>query len=156
MFKQLSNGGAFLTTKVDDKINTMTIGWASIGTIWGKPIMTVYVRYSRNTYGLLEKAKEFTVSVPIIKELKEELMVCGTKSGRDIDKFTKCNLTAQKSKEIDTPIIGECQLHFECKVVFQQAMEPALVDSEIKDRFYKNNDYHIMYYGEIKACYINE
>ena len=75
----------------------------------------VPVRKSRYTHGLIEKSGEFTVSVPLNKDLKDALMFCGTKSGRDYDKFKECNLTPIPGKEIDTPVIGECQLHYECK-----------------------------------------
>lgn len=148
--------GVFLTSKSADKINTMTIGWGNIGFIWRKPIFTVAIRYSRYTYELIEKSKEFTVSVPLKKDMKKELEFCGSKSGRDVDKFEKCSLTAENPKVISTPIIGECELHFECKVVYQQAMEPGLVDKNIKTNVYSNNDYHVLYYGEIVSSYIKE
>lgn len=150
--KQLPKG-VFLTVKNGDKINTMTIGWANIGVIWGKPVLTVAVRYSRYTYELMEKSGEFTVSVPLNGGFKNELAYCGTKSGRDVDKFKECNLTAKDSKFLSTPLIGECELYYECKVVYKQAMEPALLDESIKERFYTNKDYHVLYYGEILAQY---
>ncbi len=155
LYEQLPKG-AFLTVKANGKPNTMTIGWGSVGFIWGKPIFTVLVRYSRHTYKLLESAKEFTVSVPIHKDLRKELAFCGTKSGRDFDKFNELNLTAEPAKVIQTPIVGECDLHYECKVVYQQAMEPALLAENIKNERYPDNDYHIMYFGEILSCYIKE
>lgn len=155
MLKQLEKG-AFLTVKAGDEINTMTIGWGTLGFIWNKPIYMVMVRYSRHTYEILEKAKEFTISVPLTRDMKKELAICGTKSGRDIDKFKECNLTARKGKAIDTPIIEECELHYECKVVYQQAMEPALLHKEIKEGKYSDNDFHVIYYGEILESYIKE
>jgi flavin reductase (DIM6/NTAB) family NADH-FMN oxidoreductase RutF len=54
--KQLPKG-AFLTVKDGDRLNTMTIGWGSIGWIWQKPILMVMVRYSRHTYELIDKAQ---------------------------------------------------------------------------------------------------
>ncbi len=155
MMKQLEKG-AFLTVKSEDKLNTMTIGWGTLGFIWKKPIFMAVVRYSRHTYDILEKSKEFTVSVPLTRDMKKELAICGTKSGRDIDKFKECNLTTIKGKSIDTPIIEECELHYECKVVYQQAMEPGLIDKGIREANYSNNDFHIMYYGEIVESYIKE
>ncbi|MBS4537741.1 flavin reductase family protein [Clostridium sp. D2Q-11] len=155
MLDQLPRG-AFLTTKNEDKLNTMTIGWGSIGFIWNKPVFMVAVRYSRYTYEMLENAKEFSVSVPLKGNLKEELGICGTKSRREIDKFKVCELTPKESKIIDTPIIDECELHYECKVVYQQTMEPGMLNKEIKDQKYPNYDYHVLYYGEIVASYIKE
>lgn len=146
--------GAFLTVKDGEKVNTMTIGWGSIGYIWNMPIFMVMVRYSRHTYKLLEKTNEFTVSIPLSNNLKKELAYCGTKSGRDVDKFKECNITMVDGQTISTPIIGECELHYECKVVYQQAMEPATLDEDIKNSKYKDNDYHVLYYGKIEDTYL--
>lgn len=148
--------GAFLTVKDGDEVNTMTIGWGSISVIWNKPIFMVAVRYSRHTYNLIENAKEFTVSIPLNNDLKKELAYCGTKSGRDVNKFVECNLSLEEGQKISTPVIGQCELHYECKVVYQQAMEPATLDEKIKDGFYSNNDYHVFYFGEILDSYLLE
>ncbi len=148
--------GAFLTVKDGEKVNTMTIGWGNIGIVWNKPIFMVAVRYSRYTYNLLEGSKEFTVSIPINKELKKELAYCGKYSGRDVDKFKECNLTMIEGQKVSAPIIGECELHYECKVAYQQAMEPATLAKDIKEKFYTNNDYHVLYFGEIVDSYLKE
>ncbi|NLW55767.1 MAG: flavin reductase family protein [Firmicutes bacterium] len=150
---QLADGGAFLTVKVGDKINTMAIGWGSIGYMWGKPVLTIMVRYSRHTYDLLEKAGEFTVSLPKTDQLKKELLFCGRNSGREVDKFKECSLTLLEGKKVATPVIKECTLHFECKTIYRQVMEPGLLDPEIQEDCYKNHDYHRFYIGEIIASY---
>ena len=131
---QLANGGVFLTVKDpgQNRANIMTIGWGTIGYIWRKPIFMVMVRYSRHTYGLLEKTGEFTVSVPLNQDRRKELLICGRQSGRDIDKFKECGFTPEKGKTVDTPIIKECPLHFECRVVYQQAMEPGQLSPELR------------------------
>lgn len=146
--------GAFLTVKDGDEVNTMTIAWGSLSVIWNKAIFMVAVRYSRHTYNIIERAKEFTVSIPLEKDLRKELAYCGTKSGRDVNKFEECNLSLMEGQKISTPIIKECELHYECKVVYQQAMEPATLDEGIKERFYLNNDYHVLYFGEIVDSYL--
>ena len=75
--------GILLTTKVDDKVNTMTIGWGKIGIEWGKPIFIAYVRESRYTKTMLEQSGEFTVNIPMGELDKKILAYCGTKSGRN-------------------------------------------------------------------------
>lgn len=145
--------GAFLTVKDGEKVNTMTIGWGSLGVIWMKPIFTVLVRFSRYTYELIQDAEEFTVSVPLKNDLAKALAFCGTRSGRDYDKFKECGLTLREGQKVDTPVIEECELHYECKVVYKQVMEPATLDKEIRDKKYSNNDYHVMFYGEIVSSY---
>ena len=37
-----------------NKFNTMTISWGGLGTLWGKPVATVYVRKSRYTHDFME------------------------------------------------------------------------------------------------------
>lgn len=153
--EQLSKG-AFLTTMVNGKVNTMTISWGSIGIIWGKPSITVYVRYSRHTYKMLEKANEFTLNVPLSKNLQMELGFCGKESGRDYDKIKECNFTLVPSRTIDTPIIGECNLNYECKIMYKQSQEAGNILPNVKDMFYKTNDYHVAYTAEIVDSYLFE
>ena len=57
--------GILATTKADGQVNTMTIGWGTLGIEWGKPICTVYVRQSRHTKAMLEKNGEFTVNIAL-------------------------------------------------------------------------------------------
>jgi len=155
--EQVSKGGAFLTTGYEDEINTMTIGWATMGKIWNKPILIVAVRYSRHTYKLIDNSNQFTVSFPEQGQLAKELAICGTKSGRDMDKFSECGFKPLEAGTVIAPLIDKCKIHIECKVVYKQAMEPGLIDKNIKKTFYDgNDDYHVMYYGEITACHINE
>lgn len=152
MFEQLMKG-AFLTTKKGDKVNTMTIAWGGINVVWGKPLYVVYVRYSRDTYDMLEGNDAFTVSVPLENDLRKELGYCGTKSGRDTDKIKDCNFTLLPGRKVDVPVISECDLHYECKVIYRQAMEPNAVPQDVKDRYYSTHNYHVIYYGEILDSY---
>lgn len=148
--------GAFLTVKSGDITNTMTIGWASFGVIWGKPILMVMVRKSRHTYEIIEKADNFTVSVPVNKDLKKVLAYCGTYSGRDVNKFKEMNLNLKRSKAVDTPIIKECNHHYECKIVFKQEMDPKELDQDIRKRNYPIDDFHTLYFGEIVESYLTD
>lgn len=155
--EQLSKGGAFLNTAFEGEKNTMTISWAAMGRIWNKPVMIVAVRYSRHSFEYIDRAGEFTVSFPASGQLAGELTICGTKSGRDIDKFTECGFEAIEAKTVAAPMIDKCRIHIECRVVYKQAMEPGNLDEGIKETFYRpGNDYHVLYYGEVTTCYINE
>ncbi|WP_144414728.1 flavin reductase family protein [Clostridium aceticum] len=153
LLEQLQKGG-FLTVKRDDEVNTMTIAWGSLGFMWKKPIFTAMVRYSRHTYELMESTKNFTVSLPLKGQLEKELKLCGSKSGRDTNKIQECNLTLKEGFLEDSVIIDECDLHLECRIVYKQGMDAATLSSEINDSCYANNDYHVLYYGEIVKAYI--
>jgi flavin reductase (DIM6/NTAB) family NADH-FMN oxidoreductase RutF len=153
MMKQLPKG-AFLTVGESDEANPMTIGWALSGVMWNKPVLMVAVRYSRHTYRLLDKAEGFTVSVPRFGDLQKELNFCGTKSGRDFQKFAETKLTAKPAKMISGVVVKEAAHHYECKVVYRQSMEPANLDEAIQKQFYQNNqDYHVFFIGEIVDQY---
>jgi flavin reductase (DIM6/NTAB) family NADH-FMN oxidoreductase RutF len=147
--------GAFLTTKSGDRINTMTIGWGSIGFSWGKPIFMVMVRKSRFTYELLEQSKEFTVSFPT-GDLKAALGLCGSKSGRDVDKFKECGLTALPPVKLDTPALDVKGIHLECAVRYQNGMVQQNLAESIGQACYAQGDYHELYFAEIVACYVTD
>lgn len=147
--------GLFLNTGHEGKINTMIIGWGGIMVVWGKPLFIVLVRDCRATYDLIEKAGEFTVSVPLTKDMKKEIAFCGSKSMREHDKFKELGLTPVKGRKVNTPIIGEADLHYECKVIYKQTLDQSMVPQTVKDRYYSiTKANHTVYYGEILDQYI--
>ena len=150
VMKQIKEG-AFLTVKAGEALSTMTIGWATIGFAWKKPIIMVMVRNTRHTYSLIEKAADFTVSVPT-GNMKKEVAFCGTKSGRDVDKFKECRLKTAASQNVGSPIIQLPGIHFECRIVYKNAIDPTHLAREY-DQIYPEKDYHTLYFGEIQACY---
>lgn len=147
--------GAFLTVKAGDQSNTMTIGWGAIGYMWNKPVMIVMVRFSRFTHGLIDAASDFSVSVPTQGNYKKALAEVGTKSGRDMDKFACFNLEPVPGRMIESPVIGNCGLIYECRTLYKQPMQPELLMPEIADKFYKDHDYHVLYFGHILTQYNN-
>ena len=153
--------GILVTTKADDQVNTMTIGWGTLGIQWGKPIFILFVRESRYTKQLLDKNPEFTVNVPYGDSAKEILRLCGTKSGRDMDKIKELGLTLEAGKTVNVPAIKELPVTLECKVIYKQDQEPSAIFPEYDARYYakgtrNEGDYHTAYYGEITAAYIVE
>lgn len=146
--------GAFLTVKHGDRVNTMTIGWGTIGRVWSKKVFTAMVRYSRFTHELIRKADSFTVSFPARGQLKEELAFCGTKSGRDFDKFQECGLKLQYIDDIESPILDEEGIHLVCKILYKQSMAPENLAEEVDSRWYADKDYHVIYYGEILKTFV--
>jgi flavin reductase (DIM6/NTAB) family NADH-FMN oxidoreductase RutF len=158
MLEQLKPG-VFLTASAAGKTNTMIIGWGAVAVMWNKPMMIVFVRDSRATYPLIEQSGEFTVSIPLRAGLEEAIKFCGTKSGRNVDKFASCHLTAVPGRKVAAPVIGECDLHYECTVQYKQTLNQAAVPQAIKDRFYSNpvnNANHTVYFADIVACYIDD
>ena len=153
---------ALVTAKADGEVNSMTIGWGTLGTEWAKPIFTVFVRQSRHTKTLLDKNGEFTINVPLKgADVKEIMRVCGTKSGRDINKLEQLGLTLEEPDVISVPGIKELPITLECLVVYKQDQNLSLLDEDKRLRYYAPNtpndgDYHTAYYGEVLAAYILE
>jgi len=148
--------GAFLTVKDKNDLNTMTIGWTSIGIIWGLEIMQVLVRESRHTYQLLESTDEFSVSFVFDDRRDEDLEFCGTKSGRNFDKFAERNLDAISGRKISTPVIGDCDLHYECQIKYKTTLNKRNLAVDVIDSCYQEDDLHTIYFGEILSCYQEE
>lgn len=143
--------GAFLTVQAGDQLNVMTIGWASLGFMWGRQIATIMVRKTRYTFDIIEKSSEFTISVPLV-DMSSALDFCGSKSGRAVDKFKACGLEIFPGEKVKTPRIKIPGLHFECAIVYKSALDPRnLVESY--SHLYPEKDFHSMYFGEIKYAY---
>lgn len=158
--------GILLTTKADERVNTMTISWGKLGIEWETEIFAVYVRENRFTKKLLDKNPEFTINVPIGEPNKKIIGISGTKSGKDIDKISVLGLTLEESEKISVPGIKELPLTIECKVIYKQVQDRTAITEDNNRIFYPqdvaedyhgaNKDYHTVYYGEIVNAYIIE
>ncbi|HPD14154.1 MAG TPA: flavin reductase family protein [Planctomycetota bacterium] len=145
----LADPGCLLATQGKDGTqNAMTIGWGTLGIIWGRPVFVVLVRPSRYTWTLLEENGDFTVNVPP-PELRRAVGICGSKSRRDYDKFIETGLTPVPSARVAAPLIEECVVTYECRTIHKnQVMPDALAPAVVKD-CYRSGDFHTLYYGQI-------
>jgi len=146
IFKQFDRKWALLTAGEKERFNTMTVSWGSMGTIWGKPVVTVYVRESRYTHEFMEDNAYFTLSFYPEKH-KKELGVLGSKSGRDFDKMNASGLTAVPAGESVT--FAEAEVTLVCRKLFRQRLAPENMPADIAERFYGDRDWHDMYIGEV-------
>ena len=138
-----------------DPPNPMTIGWATVGHIWSKQVMTVLVRPVRHTYSLMESVKDFSVCV-LPDDHRRSLNFCGTRSGRDTDKIKACGFNVEKCLRADAFFIAESAVHFECRIIHKHALDPSTLDPAIIERYYPLKDFHMVYYGEILGIYRNK
>ena len=83
---------ALVTAGDISDFNAMTISWGGMGTLWGKPVATVYVKPVRYTHEFMENNDYFTISF-FEEEYRGALKVMGTKSGRDCNKVEESRLT---------------------------------------------------------------
>lgn len=163
--------GVLLTTAAEGKVNAMTIGWGTLGIEWGKPVFVAYVRTSRHTHELLDKAGEFTVNVPLATgdaekdaRVREILATCGSKSGRDLDKVAACGLTLVDGEEVGVPAVAELPLTLECRVIYRRDQDVSLLPDALREHNYPeakgpeaplaNRCLHTEYYGQIVSAYV--
>lgn len=147
--------GILLTTRDGEKVNTMTIGWGTLGIEWGKPIFVAYVRESRYTREILDKTGEFTVNIPIEGCDPQIIGHCGRHSGRDRDKISDLALTLEQPEKISVPGICQLPLTLECKVLFRNVQDERSLPEPLRSRYYPGGtaDFHIAYYAEIVSAY---
>lgn len=137
---------ALLTAGDSDKFNTMTISWGGLGTIWGKPVATVYVRTSRYTHDFMDANDFFTVSF-YPEEFKQILGVLGSKSGRDMDKMKGSGLTPVQTGE--SMSFKEAEITLICRKLFRQQLDVASIPKDVAKAMYEGQAPHDMYIGEI-------
>ena len=158
--------GILMTTRNGDFVNSMVIGWGHIGIEWGRPIFVAYVRESRYTKEMVENNGEFTINVPMGEFDSNIIRICGSKSGRDLDKIRELNLQLVKSDHVDVPGIKEFPLTLECRVIYKQKQDLSAIPEDILERYYpeipgadfdgQSRDYHYAYYGQIVGAYLIE
>ncbi|QEK11277.1 flavin reductase family protein [Crassaminicella thermophila] len=158
MLEVLKEGRVLLVAEGKDKVpNPMTIAWGSIMFAWNKPIFVAMVRPSRYTYKLMEESDTFTVNF-FSKEYADAMKFCGSKSGREYDKWKETNLTPTKAKKVETSIIEEAFLNIECKTVYKDVMDLEFLEKSIVQQKYDTdkvpeNTPHKFYFGEIVDMY---
>ena len=131
-----------------DDFNTMTIGWGSAGTLWGRPIVTVYVHPWRHTHGYLDESEYFTVQVFGGKH-RRDLGILGSKSGRDGDKVALTGLTPIACEHGVT--FAEATHTLVCRTVYRHDIDLKVMDQGIREAlgdFYAE-DAHTAYVGEV-------
>ena len=146
VFELIGEKWMLITAKNGEKWNTMTASWGAMGILWGKPVVFVFIRPTRFTYEFVEKTDYFTCSF-FGDEYKTALKICGSKSGRDIDKAKETGLTPKIEDEFVS--FSQANLTLKCKKLYFADLDPkAMLDMGINEN-YPNKDYHRMYVAEI-------
>lgn len=104
-----------VSCKTDNAVsNIITISW--IGIVCSKPpMLSISVKPERYSYDIIKKAGNFVVNLTGEDQL-HAADYCGTKSGRDVNKFDELNLTEVKSEIVSSPMVGECPVNLECEI----------------------------------------
>mgnify|MGYP003314215432 CR=1 FL=1 len=129
--------------------NTMTASWGSMGFLWNKPVVTIFVRPQRHTFGFIESNDSFTLSF-FTEEYRKALTLCGTKSGKDTDKAKEAGITPYSPTE-DSVAFTEARLVLKCKKLYKSLLnEESFIDKSIIPAWYKDGDFHYAYVAEIE------
>jgi flavin reductase (DIM6/NTAB) family NADH-FMN oxidoreductase RutF len=150
-FKLIGMDWMLITAGTPESFNTMTASWGGVGILWQKKVCFCFIRPTRYTYEFAERAQNFTLSF-FDEQYRKALELCGSHSGRDMDKVKNANLTpAKKDGYI---YFDEARLVLACKKLYFQDINPDhFLEPEI-DTLYPAKDYHRMYVGEIVTCLV--
>ena len=126
--------------------NTMTASWGGVGELWGKYVSTIYIRPQRYTLEFVEREEYYSLCF-FGPEYRQALSLCGSKSGRDVDKDAATGLTPCFDQA--APYYEQARLVFLCRKLYRQDMEEsAFLDKGLLEKWY-DNDLHRMFIGEI-------
>jgi flavin reductase (DIM6/NTAB) family NADH-FMN oxidoreductase RutF len=153
VFELIGQKWMLITAGDKEKYNTMTASWGGLGVLWSKNVAFCFIRPQRYTKEFVENNDIFTLSF-YSECYRDALNLCGSKSGRDIDKAKATGLI---------PAYSDGGVYFEqadivlvCKKIYFQDFNPAhFLDADI-EKTYAKKDYHRMYVGDIKKILIKE
>ena len=133
------------------KANVMTIGWGAFGIMWGRPVMMVMVRPTRHTWQFITQAPDFTVNW-MDEAWTEAMRLCGSASGRDLDKFAAAGMTPGQARFVQSPVISESMLALECRILYRHDLAPEFFKDPALNSVYTAQDYHGLFFGEVVAA----
>ena len=132
------------------KVNGMTASWGFLGVMWNKCVAVCAIRPQRYTYGLAEREERLSLAF-FSEKYRDALRLCGTKSGRDMDKLAEAGLSTEMLD--DVPVVCEAETVLICRKLYvgdlnrEGFLDPSLLAN------YKQEDYHRMYVCEIEKAY---
>lgn len=154
-FQMIGDEWMLISAKTEDKVNTMTASWGGMGIMWGKAVVTVYIRPQRHTKKFVDNSEYFTLSF-FDGEQKKALGYLGAVSGAEVpDKIQQSGLHLNDMAGL--PAYEEASLVLVCKKLYAQEMqEECFIGTEEIERWYPEKDYHTLYMAEIVAVYVAE
>ncbi len=117
--------------------NIITVAWTGVVNS-DPPYVYISVRPSRFSHDIIEKSGEFVINL-VPKRLSSAMDWAGCTTGAKADKFEKLKLTKLAGDQVSAPLIAECPVNFECKVL-QTVKLPS----------------HDMFIAEIVALHVDE
>lgn len=154
-FKLIGTDWMLVTAEQEGKCNMMTASWGGVGIMWNKPVAFTFIRPQRYTFGMLESEEYYSLCI-LDDGNKEALKLCGTKSGRDIDKVKETGLTVEHINGV--PYFAESKLVLVCKKLYAQMLnEENLIEKSLTSNYNtEGSDWHKMYINEIVNVLVKE
>lgn len=148
-FKLIGSDWGLVTAGSAERFNTMTVSWGGVGILWNKPVAFTFIRPQRYTFEFLEEGAFFTLSF-FDEQYRRALSLCGTKSGRNVDKVAETGLTPAFTED-GVPFFEEARLVLVCKKQYAQFLnEESVLDSALLKHYEGEGDgYHKLYISEI-------
>jgi len=152
ILNRMRHGGVVATViDAQGRINAITLGWGQIGPLYhDHPVFIIAVAPPRYSWRFLEAIPEFVIAVPD-DSLQDAALLCGTRSGRDIDKFEAAKLTPVPSLHVKPPSIREFPLNIECRV-YERIRPPHLLLTP-EHRRQPLDRQHTLYFAEVLGTY---
>ena len=153
VFSLIGDQWMLITAGTAEKCNTMTASWGGLGVLWGGPAATCYIRPQRYTKEFVDREEYFTLSF-FDESYRPQLALCGSKSGRDVDKVKECGLTLCYGAG-DAPFFEEAEWVLVCRKLFVQDLEASCVTDErvLKSYTPAMGGWHRAYVGEVVEAY---
>ncbi len=146
-FDKFDKEWALVTSGNTNDYNTMTISWGSMGTIWNKDVITIYIRPDRYTFKYLKENDYFTVSF-FPPNYHDDLLTLGRLSGRDTNKLELTKITL---KAIDDTVgFNEASQTFVCKKIYLAQMDYNDVPDYAKSIYQNGIEPHYIIMGEVE------
>lgn len=145
MVSLLGDQWMLITAGTEHSCNTMTASWGGVGVLWGEPMATIFVRPQRYTKEFIDQQEYFSLCF-FPESFRKDLVFCGKESGREKDKIKDCGFTMAYDK---APYMEQADLVLLCRKRYRQSMDGNAIATEVKERWYPQEDYHDIYFGEI-------
>lgn len=154
VFILLDNEWMLITAGEINSFNTMTASWGGFGILWNKPVAYIFVRPHRYTHQFTEKFSSFTLTF-YEEKYREILSLCGSKSGKDIDKMKGIGLTPVAADN-GSVYFNEARIVMVCKKLYKDNIREENFTSAEPLKNYPTKDFHTMYIGEITQCLVKK
>lgn len=149
--KNIADEWMFIAAGDKDGYNMMTASWGFMGEMWGGDCVIAAVRPQRYTMEFIDKNDYFTLS--FYGERKDIHKVCGSLSGRDVNKTEMTGLNPVFTDE--TVYFNEARLVFICKKQYVAPLTADCFCDKAPLKKWYNNDLHNMIIGKIEKVLIS-